>query len=49
MIEAETRVTRVHREPSANGYGSVTDVPPTEPLVPHLVPELAIRLNDLEL
>src|SRR5262245_45074474 len=37
VINAQTLTTRVHREPSAEGYTSVVDVPATETLVPLLV------------
>jgi Uma2 family endonuclease len=49
VIDAETLTTRVHREPSAEGYGSVTEVPPSEMLVPLLVAPLAVRLAHLDL
>ena len=49
VIDAETLTTRVHREPSANGYASVVEVPPGETLVPLLVAPLAVRLADLDL
>lgn len=49
VIDAETPTTRVHREPSANGYASVVEVPPSETLVPLLVAQLAVRLADLDL
>lgn len=49
VVDAQTLATRVHRKPSAAGYGSVADVPPIETLVPLLVAPLAIRLGDLDL
>lgn len=47
VINAETLATRVHREPSAQGYVSVIDVPSSEVLMPLLVPSLAMKLADL--
>lgn len=49
VIDAEMLTTRVHRQPSAQGYGSVVEVPPSEILVPLLVAPLAVRLSDLDL
>jgi Uma2 family endonuclease len=49
VVDAETLTTRVHREPSADGYASVVMVPPSETLVPLLAAPLAIRLADLDL
>ena len=49
VIAARTRVTWVHREPSTGGYADVREVAPTQPLVPHLVPELAFRMDDVGL
>lgn len=40
--------TRVHREPSASGYGQVTEVPFAEKLQPLRVPELAVVISDLD-
>ena len=47
VINARTRVTLVHRDPAATGYGSVTEVPAGAIATPLLAPELAIRLADL--
>ena len=47
VINARTRLTRVHRGPSSSGYGQTIDVSGDEPLVPDLAPELTVRLNDL--
>ena len=47
VVNAETLATRVHREPSAQGYVSVIDIPPSEVLMPLLVPSLAMKLADL--
>jgi Uma2 family endonuclease len=49
VVDAESLMTRVHREPSPDGYASVVRVPPSETLVPRLVAPLAIRLADLDL
>ena len=49
VIDAEDLTTRVHREPSAQGYASVVEVPPDQTLVPLLVAALAVRLADLDL
>lgn len=49
VIDAETLKTRVHREPSADGYVSIVEVLPSETLVPFLVAPLAVRLADLDL
>ena len=49
VVDAQTLTTRVHREPSADGYGTVTKVPPSEALVPLLAAPLAVRLADLDL
>jgi Uma2 family endonuclease len=48
VINAKTMVTRVHRDPSAKKYGSVTEVPPGKVLKPILVPSLALKLADLD-
>ena len=47
VVNARTRVTTVHRSPSANGYAEVTEVAPEQQLTPLLAPELAVRLMDL--
>jgi len=49
VVDAQTLTTRVHREPSADGYGTVAKVPPSEALVPLLAAPLAVRLADLDL
>jgi Uma2 family endonuclease len=45
VIAAWSLVTTVHRGPSANGYGSVTEVDENHLLVPLLVPALAVQLD----
>ena len=49
VINAWTLETIVHREPGPEGYASRSSHPPTEQLVPHLAPSLAIRLAELGL
>jgi Uma2 family endonuclease len=49
VIHAVTLQTRIHRQPTPTGYRSIVDLPPTETLVPALVPALAVRLADLDL
>jgi Uma2 family endonuclease len=49
VVDAQTLATRVHREPSADGYATVMSVPPSETLVPLLAAPLAIKLADLDL
>jgi Uma2 family endonuclease len=49
VVDAETLTTRVHREPSADGYASVVEVPPGETLMPLLAAPLAVKLADLDL
>jgi Uma2 family endonuclease len=47
VVNAKTLSTRVHREPSRRGYGSVSDVRPSKALVPVLVPAIVLKLADL--
>lgn len=47
VINARTRSTLVHRDPSADGYTTKFEIPASEPVTPLLAPELAIRLSDL--
>jgi Uma2 family endonuclease len=49
VVDAKTPTTRVHREPSADGYAAVVEVPPNETLEPLLATPLAIKLGDLDL
>jgi Uma2 family endonuclease len=49
VVDAQTLKTGVHREPSADGYASMVEVPPSETLVPLLAAPLAARLADLDL
>jgi Uma2 family endonuclease len=49
VINAVTRMTTVHRQPSGNGYAVTREFPPDAQLVPSLAPELAVSLNALDL
>jgi len=49
VIDAVTLQTRIHREPTPTGYRSVVDLPPSQRLVPELVPALALVLSELDL
>lgn len=49
VIEAWPLMTRVYRDPVGGAYGPPLLVPPTEMLLPRLVPEVAVRLADLAL
>jgi Uma2 family endonuclease len=49
VMDAVTLATRVHREPSAEHYGSIIVAAPNDTLVPHLLPPTTIRLADLKL
>jgi Uma2 family endonuclease len=48
VINAWTLATKAHRSPSADGYGSVTEVTPDQQLVPLLLPGLAVQLDRLD-
>jgi Uma2 family endonuclease len=49
VVNALTLVTTVHLRPDGNVYASIKEFPSTERLVPSLVPELALSLNELDL
>ena len=49
VINAVTRMTMVHRQPSGNVYTVTEELPPDARLVPSLAPELAVSLNELTL
>jgi Uma2 family endonuclease len=49
VINAETLETKVHRDPGAAGYAETRTVLPSESVVPLLVPQLTVRLADLNL
>ena len=48
VIHAATLMTTVHREPVGNSYAFVEEISPNVPLVPSLVPGLAVTLNALD-
>lgn len=47
VVDANTLATRVHREPSANGYASVADLASSDVVVPALIPSIRLKLADL--
>ena len=49
VVNAWTLDTRVHRQPTGSGYGSIVDAPPSQQLTPMLAPTLAVRLAELDL
>jgi Uma2 family endonuclease len=49
VINAETLLARIHREPGIQGYQRTSDIPGTQALVPDFAPQLSVRLADLEL
>lgn len=49
VINAHRQTTTVHLDPGAEGYGSVTTYDSSARLTPHLAPELAVSLADLDL
>jgi Uma2 family endonuclease len=49
VINANTLVTRIHRDLAPPGYADTPDLPHTQRLVPTLAPELAVCLADLGL
>ena len=49
VIDAVRLVIQVHRQPGREGYASVTLQERNDLVTPHLVPELSIRLADLDL
>jgi len=49
IIDAATLKTHVYRKPTAKGYRQKSTVAPRETLTPHLVPSIAVRLQDLEI
>ena len=48
VIHAATLMTTVHRQPAGNSYAFVEEISPDVPLVPSLVPGLAVTLNALD-
>ena len=49
VINALTLMTTVHLRPHGGVYTAADEFPPTERLVPSLVPTLAVSLNELDL
>ena len=49
VIDANTHDTHIHRQPSPEGYSTITITTKSETLTPSLVPALAVRLADLRL
>jgi len=49
VINAITRMTAVHRQPTGNVYTDTDELPPTARLVPSLAPQLAVSLSELDL
>jgi len=49
VIDAVKLTTRIHREPTPAGYGSVVDLPASERLVPQVAAGLAVVLSELQL
>lgn len=49
VIDAVKLATRIHREPMAGGYSTVTDHEARQRLTPLVAPELAVVLAELEL
>jgi Uma2 family endonuclease len=49
VVNARSLSTRVHRAPSARGYGSVVNVRASKALACLLVPSLSLRLADLSI
>lgn len=47
VINARTRSTLIHRDPTADGYTAKFEVPASEPVTPLLAPGLTIQLTDL--
>lgn len=49
VINAVKTTTRIHRDPTPDGYRDVKNFGPQEALIPLLAPSLAVTLGDLEL
>ena len=49
VINAQTLVTHIHREPSPNGFAQISDHAGDAVLTPKLLPGLAVRLTALSL
>jgi len=49
VVEADTRETWVHRLPHADGqWGSIERIAPGTPLSPGALPEISVRMSDLD-
>jgi Uma2 family endonuclease len=48
VIEAQTRLTHVHRKPGLEGYAEIRKVPEHESLSPSFTPELVVTLAKLD-
>jgi len=48
VIDANERIAWVHTGPTSNGWSSIVEVGPEEPLMTSAVPGLAIKLGELE-
>ena len=49
VINAVTRITTVHRQPTGNVYSFTDELPSSARLIPSLVPELSVSLDELRL
>ena len=49
VINARNRSTRIYLNPTGDAYADIRDLPASEMLTPLLVPQLAVRLADLDL
>jgi Uma2 family endonuclease len=47
VVDAKTLVTRIHREPTAEGYKNVAELAPDVTLTPLFLPAVSVRLADL--
>jgi Uma2 family endonuclease len=49
VINAITRMTILHRKPTGDAYSVIEELPSNARLIPWLVPELSVSLNELRL
>ncbi len=47
VVDAESLTTWVHRKPSAQGYGDVREVAPSDAITPLAAPSVALRMGEL--
>jgi len=47
VVDAESLTTWVHRKPSAQGYGEVREIAPSDTIAPLAAPGVALRLGEL--